>query len=134
MAETLRLTPHETVTIRESSPELLEVEGIWGPGGKAPPVHYHPAQDEHFEVLEGTLTARVEGEERELVDQARHLFRRDVGGGELRRLDLQVADRLAARPAAVEGAGRAGLPFGADVARKRARSLGAAILAAKHQF
>ena len=66
MPETLRLTPHETVTIRESSPELLEVEGSWGPRGKAPPVHYHPAQDEHFEVLEGTLTARVEGEEREL--------------------------------------------------------------------
>ena len=53
MAETLRLTPHETVTIRESSPELLEVEGSWGPGGRAPPVHYHPAQDEHFEVLDG---------------------------------------------------------------------------------
>jgi mannose-6-phosphate isomerase-like protein (cupin superfamily) len=67
MAETLRLTPYETVTIRESSPELLEVKGSWGPGGKAPPVHYHPAQDEHFEVLEGTLTARVEGEERELA-------------------------------------------------------------------
>ena len=67
MAETLRLTPHETVTIRESSPELLEVEGSWGAGGKAPPVHYHPAQDEHFEVLEGALTARVEGEERELA-------------------------------------------------------------------
>jgi mannose-6-phosphate isomerase-like protein (cupin superfamily) len=67
MAETLMLTPHETVTIRESSSELLEVEGSWGAGGKAPPVHYHPAQDEHFEVLEGTLTARVEGEERELA-------------------------------------------------------------------
>ena len=35
MADTLRLTPHETVTIRSSSPELLEVEGEWGPGGHA---------------------------------------------------------------------------------------------------
>jgi mannose-6-phosphate isomerase-like protein (cupin superfamily) len=66
MPEALKLTPHETVTIRNSSPELLEVEGTWGPRGKPPPAHYHPAQDEHFEILEGTLTARVEGEEREL--------------------------------------------------------------------
>jgi quercetin dioxygenase-like cupin family protein len=57
MADTLRLTPHETVTIRSSSPELLEVEGEWGREGKPPPPHYHPSQDEHFEVLEGTLTA-----------------------------------------------------------------------------
>ena len=66
MPESLMLTPHETVTIRKTSPELLEVEGTWGPGGKPPPAHYHPAQDEHFEILEGALTARVDGEEREL--------------------------------------------------------------------
>jgi mannose-6-phosphate isomerase-like protein (cupin superfamily) len=66
MAEELRLTPHETVTIRESSPELIEVEATWTPGGKPPPGHYHPAQDEHFEVLEGTLTARIEGEDQDL--------------------------------------------------------------------
>ena len=66
MAETLRLTPGETVTIRESSPDLLEVEGAWAPEGKPPPPHFHPSQDEHFEILEGTLTARVDGEERDL--------------------------------------------------------------------
>jgi mannose-6-phosphate isomerase-like protein (cupin superfamily) len=66
MLEMLRLTPRETVAIRTSSPELLEVEGRWVPGGEPPPAHYHPAQDEHFEVLEGRLTARVDGEEREL--------------------------------------------------------------------
>ena len=66
MADTLRLTPHETVTIRSSSSELLEVEGNWGPEGKPPPPHYHPAQDEHFEVLEGTLTAKLGGEELDL--------------------------------------------------------------------
>jgi mannose-6-phosphate isomerase-like protein (cupin superfamily) len=67
MAEdTLRLTPHETVTIRKSSPELLEVEGNWGPEGKPPPPHFHPSQDEHFEVLEGTLTAKLGGEEFDL--------------------------------------------------------------------
>src|SRR5215210_9127936 len=66
MTDTLRLTASETVTIRESSPELLEVEGRWGAGGKPPPAHYHPSQDEHFELLEGTLTVKVGGEEREL--------------------------------------------------------------------
>jgi quercetin dioxygenase-like cupin family protein len=62
----LRLTPRETVTVRNSSAELLEVEGRWAPGGEPPPAHYHPAQDEHFEILEGRLTARLDGEEREL--------------------------------------------------------------------
>jgi quercetin dioxygenase-like cupin family protein len=46
--------------------DLLEVEGTWGPGGSAPPKHFHPNQDERFEVLEGVLTARVEGAQREL--------------------------------------------------------------------
>jgi mannose-6-phosphate isomerase-like protein (cupin superfamily) len=64
--EQLRLTGSETVTIRKSSPEMLEVEGSWGPGGKPPPAHYHPAQDEHFDVLEGRLKVKVEGEEHEL--------------------------------------------------------------------
>ena len=66
MSETLKLTPRETVTIGTSSPEMLEVEGNWAPGGKPPPPHFHPAQDEHFQILAGTLTARVGGEEREL--------------------------------------------------------------------
>ena len=66
MADSLRLTPGETVTIRRSDRDLLEVEGSWAPEGKPPPAHYHPAQDEHFEVLEGVLTARVGGEQREV--------------------------------------------------------------------
>ena len=64
--EALKLTASESVTIRSSSPELLEVEGNYGPAGKPPPPHYHPAQDEHFELLEGSLRVRIEGEEREL--------------------------------------------------------------------
>jgi mannose-6-phosphate isomerase-like protein (cupin superfamily) len=66
MPEKLKLTPSESVTIRRSSAEVLEVEGSYGPGGSPPPTHFHPAQDEHFEVLEGTLRAKVGGEEREL--------------------------------------------------------------------
>jgi hypothetical protein len=41
MPDTLRMTPGETVTIRSVSPDLLEVEGRWGVGGKLPPSHYH---------------------------------------------------------------------------------------------
>jgi quercetin dioxygenase-like cupin family protein len=66
MPDELKLTPSESVTVKSSSPELLEVEGHYGPGGKPPPAHFHPAQDEHFEVLEGALRVKVAGEEREL--------------------------------------------------------------------
>ncbi len=53
--------------MRRSDSELLEVEATYPPGaGGPPPKHYHPAQDEHFEVLEGRLRARVEGEQRDL--------------------------------------------------------------------
>jgi quercetin dioxygenase-like cupin family protein len=47
----------------ETGGELLEMEGTWG-GGGLPPNHFHPAQDEHFEVLEGTLRAVIDGTER----------------------------------------------------------------------
>jgi quercetin dioxygenase-like cupin family protein len=60
---TLQLTPHETVTILSSSPEVLEVEAVYGAGGSPPPPHLHPSQAEHFEVLAGELSARVDGGE-----------------------------------------------------------------------
>ncbi len=68
LSETLSLTPSESVAIRSSGPELLEVEATYGPGGEAPPKHLHPSQDEHFEVLEGELRVRVgDGGERVLA-------------------------------------------------------------------
>ena len=66
MAEIYHLTPHESVTVRSHSPDLLEVEGSWDAHGSAPPPHFHPDQDERFEVLEGELTAVVDGKERTL--------------------------------------------------------------------
>ena len=66
MAERLNLTPSESVSVRSHAPEALEVEGVYGAGGSAPPKHFHPDQDEHFEVLAGTLRTRVNGEERTL--------------------------------------------------------------------
>ena len=67
MNDTLKLTPSESVTIRRSTPEVLEVEVEYGPSGSPPPAHLHPEQDEHFEVLEGRLRVRAGGEERELA-------------------------------------------------------------------
>jgi quercetin dioxygenase-like cupin family protein len=66
MTDTFQLTPSESVRVVRHEPEALEVEGTWGPGGSPPPKHFHPTQDERFEVLEGTLSSRVGGEEREL--------------------------------------------------------------------
>jgi quercetin dioxygenase-like cupin family protein len=48
----------------ETDGELLEMEGAWGGDGGLPPNHFHPSQDEHFEVLEGTLHTVVDGAER----------------------------------------------------------------------
>jgi quercetin dioxygenase-like cupin family protein len=66
VAEQLKLTPSESLEVRESSPEALEVLATYGPGGSPPPKHSHPRQDEHFEVLEGEVHTRVDGEERAL--------------------------------------------------------------------
>ena len=63
---TYKLTPTESVTLRSETPEAIEVEALYGPGGDPPPAHLHPSQDEHFEVLEGTLTVRLGGDERVL--------------------------------------------------------------------
>jgi quercetin dioxygenase-like cupin family protein len=45
-------------------PELLQMEASYGGTGQFPPKHFHPSQDEHFEVLEGTVRTIVDGEER----------------------------------------------------------------------
>lgn len=47
--------------------ELLEMEGSYSGEGSLPPEHYHPRQDEHFDVLEGAVRAVVDGEERRYV-------------------------------------------------------------------
>ena len=65
--ETLQLTPGEAVTIISSTPEALEVEVTYEQSRRPPPMHSHPAQDEHFEVLEGSLRVRAGGTRRELA-------------------------------------------------------------------
>ena len=64
--DTLKITPHEHVRVLEESAELLAVEVTYSEPGSAPPKHFHPAQDEHFAVLSGRLTTKVDGNERVL--------------------------------------------------------------------
>jgi quercetin dioxygenase-like cupin family protein len=61
MADTLRLSKHQTLLIVSSTPETLEVESTWAPHGDPPQRHFHPVQDEQFEVLEGILTVELVG-------------------------------------------------------------------------
>jgi mannose-6-phosphate isomerase-like protein (cupin superfamily) len=58
---TYRLTDTEHVTILDRDDSGLVAEVHYGPAGSAPPAHLHPAQDEHFEVLEGEVTIELEG-------------------------------------------------------------------------
>ena len=67
MGDVLKLSPNSRLEIRASEPEALEVEATYDPGGGPPPNHLHPAQDEHFEVLEGSMQVVVDGEERALA-------------------------------------------------------------------
>jgi hypothetical protein len=70
--------------------EVLEMEGSYSGEGGLPPEHLHPHQDEHFEVLEGTVRAVINGEE--------HRY----GAGESFDVPARTPHRLA-------GAGRARL-------------------------
>src|SRR4051794_19419136 len=60
--EQLQLTPYETVEVVSVAAERLVVHVTYAPGGERPPAHQHPNQDEHFEVLAGTLQVEVGGE------------------------------------------------------------------------
>jgi quercetin dioxygenase-like cupin family protein len=51
----------------ETNGELLELEATYDPGSVEPLEHFHPSQDEHFEILEGTMEARIAGEHRTLA-------------------------------------------------------------------
>lgn len=66
MADRLKITPTESVLVRQSGADLLEVEATYEPAHRAPPKHLHPHQDERFRVLQGTLRVRTGGEERDI--------------------------------------------------------------------
>jgi quercetin dioxygenase-like cupin family protein len=47
----------------ETDGELLAMEATYVGDGSMPPMHLHPQQAEHFEILEGSMRAIVDGEE-----------------------------------------------------------------------
>jgi quercetin dioxygenase-like cupin family protein len=49
-------------TAADTDGELLEMEATYEPGSVEPPEHFHPNQDERFEILAGTMEARIGGE------------------------------------------------------------------------
>ena len=50
-------------TAAETAGELLEMEARYAGTNRLPPMHLHPSQDEHFEVIEGRVRAVVDGVE-----------------------------------------------------------------------
>lgn len=46
-------------TAAETNGELLEMEAIYNPKSPPPPLHYHPYQEEQFQVLGGAFRVKV---------------------------------------------------------------------------
>ncbi len=57
-----KLVFHQTAASTEGA--LLEVEVTYKPDSARPPAHYHPSQEEHFEVLNGAISTVINGVER----------------------------------------------------------------------
>lgn len=55
----LRLGEHQKLRIVSSTPDQLTIESTWQASDQKPPSHYHPNQDERFEILEGEVTVEL---------------------------------------------------------------------------
>ena len=77
MAEKLTPAPGFSLRVLSRTEEQLVMEARYAGGGSPPPAHFHPAQDERFEVLAGTMRAKVDGTESDL-SAGQSL---EVGGG-----------------------------------------------------
>src|SRR4051812_167295 len=62
----LKITPTEAVEVQHSDSGRLTVQVTYAPGGDPPPAHFHPAQDERFEVLAGELQVKIGDDKRVL--------------------------------------------------------------------
>lgn len=51
-------------TAQETQGSLFEVEVIYGPHSQRPPTHFHPRQEERFQVLDGQIRVEIDGHER----------------------------------------------------------------------
>lgn len=83
VSDDLRLSPYQTLRILASTPEVLELESSWSPGGPPPRTHWHPTQQEDFAVLEGALSVVVDGQ-----------APRVLGPGETLRIPARTAHRM----------------------------------------
>ena len=63
---TLRLSRSQHLEVVEHDAERLVVVTTYEPGGSAPPAHYHPSQDEQFDILDGTVRVDIDGRQRDL--------------------------------------------------------------------
>ncbi|WP_234735073.1 cupin domain-containing protein [Tellurirhabdus bombi] len=54
-------------TKADTKGQLLEMVSTYDKNSREPAPHYHPNQDEYFEVLEGELTVRLQGERQTLT-------------------------------------------------------------------
>ena len=50
-------------TAASSNGELLEMEAVYPANSDLPPDHYHPHQEERFQILEGSIRAIIGGQE-----------------------------------------------------------------------
>ena len=61
-------TEKQRIVLRKTSEQtggvLLELEAHYKPGSQYPPEHFHPRQDEHFEVFKGNVDVRLNGVQR----------------------------------------------------------------------
>ncbi|MFN8517005.1 MAG: cupin domain-containing protein [Chloroflexia bacterium] len=60
-----RLTVRQTAA--DTGGALLQMEAVYAPGGKPPPIHAHPAQEERFSMLAGAMLVRIAGREHRLA-------------------------------------------------------------------
>lgn len=58
--------PNMRLELLQTTGEVLEMVATYGPGSKAPPAHFHPLQEERFEVQSGAFWFQVDGRERVL--------------------------------------------------------------------
>lgn len=101
IGEEMSLSAFQRLRVVGESPEALEIESVWRPGGTAPPWHWHPQQEERFEFLEGEVTVDVAGSDQRvftagetLVVPARTRHRMWNGGAEPARARWRITPPL----------------------------------------
>ncbi len=59
--DVIELGDSQTLRVRRSTPDVLELTSTWEPSAKPPPMHWHPSQRERFEIFGGELTVELGG-------------------------------------------------------------------------